>query len=193
MSDAIKALCKAQMEMGAVVKNAKNPHLKAKYADLGSVMAACFPALHSNGFAIMQPGGHDETGPYVSTVFAHESGEVFTSKVYLVIGKNDMQGVGSAWTYARRYGLLGMAGLAPEDDDGEGTKKPPQDKQASKPPATDESERDRLLSAINKQTDASTLRKLYDQPNFEAAWNSLPVPMQNEVTTAFSSRMGELS
>jgi len=77
--------------------------------------------------------------------------------------------------------------------DDEPTKKPPQDKQASKPPATDESERDRLLAAINKQTDASTLRKLYDQPNFEAAMNALPVPMQNELATAHTSRMGELS
>ena len=29
-----------------------------------------------------------------------------------------MQGVGSAQTYARRYGLMGLAGIAPEDDDG---------------------------------------------------------------------------
>jgi hypothetical protein len=29
-----------------------------------------------------------------------------------------MQGLGSAITYARRYALMGMAGLAPEDDDG---------------------------------------------------------------------------
>ena len=42
----------------------------------------------------------------------------FKSKVYLRLGKQDMQGYGSATTYARRYGLLGMAGIAPEDDDG---------------------------------------------------------------------------
>jgi hypothetical protein len=29
-----------------------------------------------------------------------------------------MQGFGSAVTYARRYGLMAMAGIAPEDDDG---------------------------------------------------------------------------
>lgn len=126
MSDAIKALAKAQTEMGKAIKNAKNPHLKSNYADLGSVMEACFDALHANGFAIMQPCGADERGQYVETVLAHESGEKFASRVHLVIGKNDMQGVGSAITYARRYGLLGMAGLAPEDDDGEATKAPPQ-------------------------------------------------------------------
>ena len=41
MSDAIKALVKAQKEMGAVIKNTVNPHLKSKYADLGSVLDAC--------------------------------------------------------------------------------------------------------------------------------------------------------
>jgi hypothetical protein len=39
-------------------------------------------------------------------------------RVPLIVGKNDMQGYGSAVTYARRYGLMGMAGVAPEDDDG---------------------------------------------------------------------------
>ena len=39
-------------------------------------------------------------------------------EVPLIIGKNDMQGYGSAVTYARRYGLMTMAGIAPEDDDG---------------------------------------------------------------------------
>lgn len=133
MSDAIKALVKAQREMGAVIKNASNPHLKSKYADLGSVLEACQAALHSNGFAIVQPCGKDDHGAYVETVLAHESGESFASRVYLVVGKQDMQGVGSAITYARRYGLLGMAGLAPEDDDGEATKAPKREA----PPAFD--------------------------------------------------------
>lgn len=124
MTDAIKAYAKAQTEMGKALKNAQNPHLKSKYADLGSVMDACFSAFHANGFAVLQPCGKDDNGQYVETIIAHESGDRFSSRVYLTIGKADMQGVGSAITYARRYGLLGMAGLAPEDDDGEAQKAP---------------------------------------------------------------------
>lgn len=118
MTDAIKALVKAQKEMGAVIKNANNPHFKSKYADLGAVFDACQDALQNNGFAILQPCGKDDHGAYVETVLHHESGDAYISRVYLVIGKQDMQALGSAITYARRYGLLGMAGLAPEDDDG---------------------------------------------------------------------------
>lgn len=166
MSDAIKALVKAQKAMGAVLKNANNPHLKSKYADLGSVLDACQAALHDNGFAIMQPCGKDQEGAYVETVLAHESGESFTSRVYLVIGKNDMQGVGSAITYARRYGLLGMAGLAPEDDDGEATKAPKSaPKQDPKPPAvTDQA----ISSAIDYLAEAESL------PDLKARWDNLP-------------------
>lgn len=122
---AIKALAKAQSEMGKAIRNAINPHLRTRYADLASVMEAALPALNANGFALLQPCGRDEIGPYVDTILAHESGDQFVSRVHLVMGKADMQGYGSAVTYARRYGLMGLAGIAPEDDDGEGQKVPP--------------------------------------------------------------------
>jgi len=112
-----KALIKAQQEMGKALKNATNPHFRSNYADLKSVVEAVMPAFLANGFAVTQPNGADELGDHVKTILLHESGATFVSKVYLRLGKQDMQGYGSATTYARRYGLLGMAGIAPEDDD----------------------------------------------------------------------------
>lgn len=109
-------------------------------------------------------------------------------------GMDASQVTGTASSYARKYALGGLLALDDGSVDpdatnkGEATKKPD-----PKPPATDESERDRLLAAINKQTDAITLRKLFDQPNFEAAIDELPLPMKNQLQTAFSNRMGELS
>ncbi len=116
--EAIKSLTKAQADMGAALKTSTNPHFKSRYADLSAVRDACIEPLHANGFAVIQPSGQDETGMFVDTIFLHESGETFSSRVYLVVDKNNMQGVGSAQTYARRYGLMGLAGIAPEDDDG---------------------------------------------------------------------------
>lgn len=118
MSDAIKALIKAQGEMGKAIKRSTNPHFKSRYADLEAVVNATMGAFHGNGFAVLQLNDKDAEGHYVETRLLHSTGTDFSSKVYLVIGKNDMQGLGSAITYARRYGLLGMAGIAPEDDDG---------------------------------------------------------------------------
>ena len=120
---AIRALIKAQSEMGKALKNASNKHFKSKYADLSSVVDATFGAFANNGFAILQPCGNDEKGHFVETILLHETGDSFKSKVHLVLSKNDMQGYGSCVTYARRYGLLGMAGIAPEDDDGKVTAK----------------------------------------------------------------------
>jgi hypothetical protein len=113
------ALAKAQAEMGKALKQSNNPHFKSKYADLGNVMDACLPALNAAGIAVIQPTGEDEHGRYVETTLIHgESGEHVSCRVPLIVAKNDMQGYGSAVTYARRYGLMAMAGIAPEDDDG---------------------------------------------------------------------------
>lgn len=112
------ALAKAQSEMGKALKQSENLHFKSKYADLGAVMDACMPALTKHGIAVVQPMVSGELGHAVKTVLLHESGESIETSVPLLFGKNDMQGLGSAITYARRYGLMCLAGIAPEDDDG---------------------------------------------------------------------------
>ncbi len=125
------ALVAAQMEMGKALKDSTNPAFKSKYADLASVMDACMPALNRHGIAVFQPTVDDESGRYVKTILAHVSGETVECRVPLIVGKNDMQGYGSAVTYARRYGLMGMAGIAPEDDDGNAAAKAPPPKHSS--------------------------------------------------------------
>ena len=112
------ALTAAQKQMGKAFKSANNPHFRSKYADLASVMDACMSALNDNGIAVIQPLGETEFGRYVDTIFLHGSGERLECKVPLIVQKEDMQGLGSAITYARRYGLMALAGIAPEDDDG---------------------------------------------------------------------------
>ena len=136
------ALAKAQLQMGKALKTSTNPHFKSKYADLASVMDACMEALNSNGIAVIQPVETEtENGLSVTTVFIHgESGESLHNHVPLVVSKNDMQGYGSAITYARRYGLMMMAGLAAEDDDGEAcllyTSPSPRDRTRSRMPSS---------------------------------------------------------
>jgi hypothetical protein len=119
MKSIATALAAAQINMGKALKQTSNPHFRSKYADLGSVMDACLPALNAHGIAVIQPTGEDEIGRFVETRLIHgESGEQLSCRVPLIVSKNDMQGYGSAVTYARRYGLMAMAGIAPEDDDG---------------------------------------------------------------------------
>jgi hypothetical protein len=49
-----------------------------------------------------------------------------------------MQGYGSAVTYARRYGLMAMAGIAPEDDDGNAAAKAAPKQEAPQPITADQ-------------------------------------------------------
>ena len=128
------ALAAAQINMGKALKQSNNPHFRSKYADLGSVMDACLPALNEHGIAVIQPTGEDEQGRFVETILIHgESGEQLSCRVPLIVSKNDMQGYGSAVTYARRYGLMAMAGIAPEDDDGNAAAKAAPKQEPPKP------------------------------------------------------------
>jgi hypothetical protein len=146
------ALAAAQQQMGKAVKDSDNPHFKSKYADLSNVMDACIPALNANGFAVIQPTVDDESGRYVETVLLHESGESLKCRVPLIVQKNDMQGYGSAVTYARRYGLMCMAGIAPEDDDGNAAAKAAPD-----PKAEHEAGVAAALKAISRESDMDSL------------------------------------
>lgn len=139
MKNIATALASAQINMGKALKQANNPHFRSKYADLGSVMDACLPALNEHGIAVVQPTGEDEHGRFVETVMIHgESGEQLSCRVPLIVSKNDMQGYGSAVTYARRYGLMAMAGIAPEDDDGNAASKAAPKLEAPKPISADQ-------------------------------------------------------
>ena len=113
------ALSKAQAAMSAAKKDSTNPHFKSRYADLASIWEACREPLTKNGLAVVQLPGKDEAGYYVETVLTHASGEFIAAKLHIVPTKDDPQGLGSAITYARRYGLSAVAGIAPDDDDGE--------------------------------------------------------------------------
>lgn len=116
------ALAAAQSEMGAAKKSANNPHFKTKYADLDAVTDAAMPALNRHGIAVVQPMDRVGDEWVLITRFIHgTSGEVLETPVPIIMGKRDMQGLGSAMTYARRYGLMALAGIAPEDDDGNGS------------------------------------------------------------------------
>ena len=114
----LSAFALAQAQMGSAFKNAKNPFLKNKYADLTAIQNAVYPAFHANGFVIMQSPGKDEFGPFVETIFAHISGDRYSGRIYLEYKAGDMQSLGGAITYARRYGLASLSGVPVEDDDG---------------------------------------------------------------------------
>lgn len=108
---------------GHVKKTAKNSHLKSSYADLVSVFAAIGPALEDSGLIVIQEATTSDDCVAVTTHIMHTSGENATFSTAVPLAKRDAQGYGSTFTYGRRYALLGIFGLVPSDDDGNGARK----------------------------------------------------------------------
>lgn len=118
INEIAKALNKAQASLKPAIKDTKNPFFKSTYADLGSVWEACRDAVTKNDLSIAQLPTMVEGQNYLVTTLMHTSGQWLRSYTILNPTKNDPQGLGSAITYARRYSLMAMVGICPEDDDG---------------------------------------------------------------------------
>lgn len=106
------ALAKAQAAMKNAPLNKVNPHFKSKFADLASVRDTVIPALTTNGISVVQtlePGR-------VQTRLLHASGQWIESACPIPDSQN-MQQMGSAITYARRYSLSAICGIAADEDD----------------------------------------------------------------------------
>ena len=139
-----EALSKVQGEMGAAEKNADNPYFKSKYADLATCWGVAREPLSRNGLAVVQTTAQsfEEIGEAnrkqlvitINTILMHSSGEWISGSMSMPLAKNDPQGVGSAVSYGRRYGLSAILGIVgkDEDDDANAASMPPQTAPARK-------------------------------------------------------------
>ena len=118
ISELATALAKAQGEITGALKDSANPFFKSKYADLASCWDACRAALSKNGLSVVQAPGTEDTATYLTTTLLHSSGQWMRSRLVVQPKDDTPQGMGSALTYARRYALTAMVGVAQIDDDG---------------------------------------------------------------------------
>lgn len=161
------ALSKAQGTMKAAEKNRKNTHLGATYADLESMIESCRGPLAANELALLQPPATVSNGAVaVRTILSHSSGEWVSATLAITaaqVGNEKSTGVhrmGSAITYARRYGL-GLVGVVSSDeiDDDDGN-------QAGKSQPT--GRRETATAPANETARAKAFRLV-------RAWSGLPM------------------
>ena len=113
------ALAKAQAKISNPAKNAINPHFKSNYADLSAGIDAIRLALAEQEICFTQTTTIQGDLVVLYTRLIHSSGEWIGSEWPVAIfGKTTPQQMGSALTYARRYSLFPIVGIAGEDDDG---------------------------------------------------------------------------
>jgi hypothetical protein len=118
IKDLATALALAQGEMENPAFDTANPFFKSRYASLAAVLNTVRPVLAKHGIGVLQDLYTAPEGVACVTTLSHSSGEWWESSVLVMpVSKPDAQGFGSAATYARRYALQAVVGVAGEDDD----------------------------------------------------------------------------
>lgn len=113
-----KALAKFQADIKDPARDKDNPYFKSKYVALDGLLDAVRPVLAANGLSFIQSPVSNGQDMGVATLLMHDSGEWIESDPFMLHAvKNDPQAGGSAITYARRYSLSAVLGVAWDDDD----------------------------------------------------------------------------
>ena len=150
-----QALAAAQAELTDPPKDSVNPHLKSRYADLATVLKTVRPVLAKHGIALAQTTDiHDGQLVLVTRLLWND--EEILGRYPVQPTKQDPQGLGSAMTYARRYALQAIVGVAADDDDdGNAASAPPKSA-----PTTRADHTASLVSRIAKCNDLEELRSM---------------------------------
>ena len=98
----------------SIKKDKRNPHFKNEYASLNEVLDKVKEPLNQLGVVIFQEP--QERG--LETRLVDTEDDTFVVSTVPFINATDMQKLGGAITYARRYALVSMLALEDEDDDG---------------------------------------------------------------------------
>jgi len=168
INELAQALAKAQAELHNPPKNKVNPHFNSRYVDLADGLDFIRKVLGKHGISFVQGTNIEEGFIFLHTRLMHSSGQWLES-VYPVCGPDKHQIMGSAMTYARRYSIFGLVGVAGEDDDdGEAasdaknvqTKGPAKNAKApAKPALLDPAESEFLLQGMKTALDMVETRE----------------------------------
>lgn len=113
------ALVAAQGELSNPIKakKANTGTYSYTYADLAGVIDHVKPVLAKHGLGLMQDVQVTEGRVGITTTLIHSSGESLAFGPLSASAPVDMQKLGSAITYARRYALVAALGIAADEDD----------------------------------------------------------------------------
>jgi hypothetical protein len=109
-----KALAAFQSELPVIEKTATVDAGKYKftYAPLDQIMKTVYPLLSKNGLAIR----HELNEGGVEAILSHEEGAELRSGAIQVNRTGEMKSIGGSLTYARRYSVTMLLGIASEED-----------------------------------------------------------------------------
>ncbi len=183
IADLVKALVSAQGKIDDAVKSRTNPHFKQTYADLSAVREAIRKPLSDAGIAYVQLPRVDlaNNSVEIETILYHISGQFISEILVIPLLQRTAQAIGGAITYARRYSLMSIVGLAADDDDGNvASQGPPYQAAPPHDPETGEIMSDDDANQLLQE--ARSYAKL-GQRELQTHWKSLGKPARRVVQT----------
>src|SRR5690349_16295644 len=113
-------LFEAKKAFPEIKKDAENPFFKSKYASLGNILDVIEPVLETHGLYVRSLLDNNVLSTQICET---ATGNIVLESKFCLPAIADIQKIGSAITYARRYNLVAMLNLnIEEDDDGNSTK-----------------------------------------------------------------------
>ena len=158
-----EALVAFQKDLPQITKTARGNY--GAYADLEHVSKKLLPVLARLGLAFTAWPTLDAEGRFVLAYrLLHVSGDHMDGAYLLPNGKP--QDIGSAITYARRYSLLAVTGVAPagDDDDGQAAQDAARRRPRAAPPQ-------RAAGNLPRNADGSLSRSRITDAELDAAGN----------------------
>lgn len=135
------ALLNVKKKLRPMVKDSANPFFKSKYLELSDILINLEPILHEEGLFLTQSTLVKEGTTLVINRVTHAASSQFAESEFPAeTSTADPQKLGSAVSYARRYGVQSLFALNSVDDDanaasGKGDRKsnfsPPPKKEAA--------------------------------------------------------------
>lgn len=150
-----------------------------RYADLGDVLDECKRAARMFGLSIFQAPTVIDGHLAVQTTLIHRNGGTVEPPPLMMVLPKEAQAYGSALTYARRYALMTLFGIAPEDDDGRAATVAAQTEPGRR------TEAERMIREVIAQMSADARRKFTNEfrEEFGMGLSDLPASAHGEALT----------
>lgn len=171
-----EAFAAAQDEFGPIIKNTKGA--RGNYAPLDAVLEAVRPILNKSGLALTQATFVADGTLYVRTSIVHvASGETHCAEYPAGLLTLQHQQLGAGVTYARRYSLLSILGVFPENEDDDGEKAGAAGGERSSPARDPQPRQQQTNASQAKKADVwprfvEKLRSFTDLDELERWWSS---------------------
>lgn len=164
-----EALSKFQSELTVIEKTVEvnAGSYKFSYAPLDTIMKTVYPLLGKNGLAVR----HELNEQGIEAVLTHKDGGEIRSGAIQINRTGKMQDIGGAMTYARRYSLTMLLGIASEEDTDAGDLTVEGKKQTAK----DAAQNIDITEYVEKLESSTSLAAL------KRNWTSLPLDAKHNV------------